>query len=70
MVGHRARLAEGRLVLAFAPSTPYFLLLKRIGEFFPKGAKVSWPPCAQCMYTRAYMSCSALGAICVQVVQV
>ena len=45
MVGHLAGLAEGRLVLSFAPSTPYFLLLKRIGEFFPKGAKASCPPC-------------------------
>ena len=41
MVGHLASLAEDRLILSFAPSTPYFLLLKRIGEFFPKGAKVS-----------------------------
>ena len=43
MVGHLAGLAEQRLILSFAPSTPYFLLLKRIGEFFPKGAKVMTP---------------------------
>ncbi len=40
MVGHLAGLAEQRLILSFAPSTPYFLLLKRIGELAPKGAKV------------------------------
>ncbi len=41
MVKHLASLAEGRLILSFAPSTPALLLLKRIGEFFPKGSKVS-----------------------------
>lgn len=40
MVGHLASLAEQRLILSFAPSTPYYEVLKRIGEFFPKGSKV------------------------------
>ena len=40
MVGHLASLSEKRLILSFAPSTPYYLILKRIGEFFPKGSKV------------------------------
>ena len=43
MVKHLASLAEGRLILSFAPSTPALLLLKRIGEFFPKGSKVNLP---------------------------
>ena len=41
MVKHLASLADGRLILSFAPFTPALLLLKRIGEFFPKGSKVS-----------------------------
>ncbi|KAK9918187.1 hypothetical protein WJX75_002121 [Coccomyxa subellipsoidea] len=45
MVGHLASLSEKRLILSFAPSTPYYLILKRIGEFFPKGSKA----------TRAYL---------------
>ena len=60
MVGHLASLAEGRLVLSFAPSTPYFLLLKRIGEFFPKGAKVCYPLCIPleyCHRTGSHLSC-------------
>ena len=40
MVGHLASLSEQRLILSFAPSTPYYEVLKRIGEFFPKGSKV------------------------------
>lgn len=40
MVKHLASLANDRLIISFAPSTPALLLLKRIGEFFPKGAKV------------------------------
>lgn len=40
MVKHLASLAGDRLILSFAPSTPALLLLKRIGEFFPKGSKV------------------------------
>jgi magnesium-protoporphyrin O-methyltransferase len=37
--------ATSRVVLSFAPSTPYFEALKRFGELFPKGAKA----------TRAYL---------------
>ena len=40
MIAHLAGLAEERIVLSFAPSTPYYEVLKRIGELFPKGAKV------------------------------
>ena len=40
MVKHLASLAGDRLILSFAPSTPALLVLKRIGEFFPKGSKV------------------------------
>ena len=40
MVKHLASLASDRLILSFAPSTPALLVLKRIGEFFPKGSKV------------------------------
>ena len=40
MVKHLASLANNRLILSFAPSTPALLVLKRIGEFFPKGSKV------------------------------
>ncbi len=41
MIAHLAGLAEERVLLSFAPSTPYYEVLKRIGELFPKGAKVS-----------------------------
>ena len=40
MIAHLAGLAEERVLLSFAPSTPYYEVLKRIGELFPKGAKV------------------------------
>lgn len=43
MVGHLAGLADNRLILSFAPSTLYYEILKRIGEFFPKGSKVKAP---------------------------
>ena len=46
MVKHLASLAGDRLIISFAPSTPALLLLKRIGEFFPKGSKVRlWVGC-------------------------
>ena len=46
MVKHLASLADDRLIISFAPSTPALLLLKRIGEFFPKGSKVRlWMGC-------------------------
>ena len=43
MIAHLAGLAEERILLSFAPSTPYYEVLKRIGELFPKGAKVPCP---------------------------
>ena len=57
MVKHLASLADGRLILSFAPSTPALLLLKRIGEFFPKGSKV-------CPATPAQPSCIARRQVC------
>lgn len=45
MVGHLASLAERRVVVSFAPYTPQYALLKRIGELFPGPAKA----------TRAYL---------------
>ena len=50
MVKHLASLAGDRLILSFAPSTPALLLLKRIGEFFPKGSKVR---CASDLYAQS-----------------
>ena len=47
MIAHLAGLAEERIVLSFAPSTPYYEVLKRVGELFPKGAKVP-PPRPAC----------------------
>jgi hypothetical protein len=49
MIAHLAGLAEQRIVLSFAPSTPYYEVLKRVGELFPKGAKVP-PPRAACSW--------------------
>jgi magnesium-protoporphyrin O-methyltransferase len=45
MVAHLASLAERRVVVSFAPYTPQYALLKRIGELFPGPAKA----------TRAYL---------------
>lgn len=45
MVEHLASLAERRVVVSFAPYTPQYALLKRIGELFPGPAKA----------TRAYL---------------
>ncbi|HIK55055.1 MAG TPA: magnesium protoporphyrin IX methyltransferase [Synechococcales cyanobacterium M55_K2018_004] len=45
MISHLSSLAESRLVLSFAPKTPCYSLLKRIGEFFPGPSKT----------TRAYL---------------
>jgi hypothetical protein len=47
MIAHLAGLAEQRILLSFAPSTPYYEVLKRVGELFPKGAKVP-PPRPAC----------------------
>ena len=40
MVTHLAGLAEKRLIVSFAPYTPYYAVLKRIGELFPGPSKV------------------------------
>ena len=45
MIAHLSSLAEDRLILSFAPKTPFYTLLKRIGEFFPGPSKA----------TRAYL---------------
>jgi len=45
MVTHLASLAEKRLIISFAPYTPYYAVLKRIGELFPGPSKA----------TRAYL---------------
>jgi len=49
MVKHLASLSERRLVVSFAPYTPYYAVLKRIGEFFPGPSKA----------TRAYLHAEA-----------
>jgi hypothetical protein len=41
MIAHLASLAEQRLIVSFAPKTPYYSVLKRIGELFPGPSKVS-----------------------------
>jgi magnesium-protoporphyrin O-methyltransferase len=45
MIRHLGSLAESRLILSFAPKTPCYSLLKKIGEFFPGPSKT----------TRAYL---------------
>lgn len=45
MITHLASLATDRLILSFAPYTPYYAVLKRIGELFPGPSKA----------TRAYL---------------
>ena len=45
MLGNLASRAGRKIVVSFAPSTPYYEVLKRVGELFPKGAKA----------TRAYL---------------
>lgn len=45
MIEHLSSLATDRLILSFAPKTPIYLLLKKIGEFFPGPSKA----------TRAYL---------------
>ena len=45
MVKHLASLAEDRVIVSFAPKTPYYTVLKRIGELFPGPSKA----------TRAYL---------------
>eukprot|EP00270_Netrium_digitus_P000560 TRINITY_DN1061_c0_g1_i1.p1 TRINITY_DN1061_c0_g1~~TRINITY_DN1061_c0_g1_i1.p1 ORF type:complete len:388 (-),score=100.61 TRINITY_DN1061_c0_g1_i1:270-1391(-) len=45
MLTHLASLAESRLIVSFAPYTPFYALLKRVGELFPGPSKA----------TRAYL---------------
>lgn len=45
MISHLASRAEKRLLLSFAPKTPFYSVLKRIGELFPGPSKA----------TRAYL---------------
>jgi hypothetical protein len=40
MISHLASLSDRRLVVSFAPKTPYYSILKRIGELFPGPSKV------------------------------
>lgn len=49
MIAHLSSLAEERLILSFAPKNPFYMLLKRIGEFFPGPSKA----------TRAYLHSEA-----------
>lgn len=44
MISHLASLADQRLIISFAPKTPYYSVLKRIGELFPGPSKVSGVP--------------------------
>ncbi len=45
MIEHLSSLATDRLILSFAPKTPIYTLLKKIGDFFPGPSKA----------TRAYL---------------
>jgi len=45
MIEHLGSLAKSKLILSFAPSTPYLDWLKKVGEFFPGASKA----------TRAYL---------------
>ncbi|KAI5081475.1 hypothetical protein GOP47_0004658 [Adiantum capillus-veneris] len=49
MIAHLASLAEKRLIISFAPETPFLAVLKRIGELFPGPSKA----------TRAYLHTEA-----------
>ena len=44
MITHLASLSDKKLIISFAPYTPAYALLKRIGELFPGPSKVcsSW----------------------------
>jgi magnesium-protoporphyrin O-methyltransferase len=41
MISHLASMAESRLIISFAPKTPCFSLLKKIGSFFPGASKAT-----------------------------
>lgn len=45
MIQHLSSLAESRLILSFAPKTPWYSFLKKVGDFFPGPSKA----------TRAYL---------------
>ncbi|MEL6401512.1 MAG: magnesium protoporphyrin IX methyltransferase, partial [Cyanobacteria bacterium J06626_4] len=45
MITHLSSLAESRVILSFAPKTPVYTVLKKIGSFFPGPSKA----------TRAYL---------------
>lgn len=45
MIKHLSSLAESRVILSFAPKTPFYSLLKKVGSFFPGPSKT----------TRAYL---------------
>jgi magnesium-protoporphyrin O-methyltransferase len=45
MIAHLAAMAKSRIILSFAPHTPFYSWLKKIGEFFPGPSKA----------TRAYL---------------
>jgi magnesium-protoporphyrin O-methyltransferase len=45
MIQHLSSLAESRIILSFAPKTPFYSLLKKVGSFFPGPSKT----------TRAYL---------------
>jgi magnesium-protoporphyrin O-methyltransferase len=45
MVAHLASLSKEKVILSFAPKTPFYSVLKRIGELFPGPSKA----------TRAYL---------------
>ena len=42
MIKHLAGMAEKKLIISFAPKTPFLSFLKSVGEFFP--GKFSCPP--------------------------
>jgi magnesium-protoporphyrin O-methyltransferase len=56
MIGHLCSLAESRLILSFAPKTPLFSVLKKVGSFFPGASKA----------TRAYLHAASDVAACLQ----
>ncbi len=41
MIAHLASTAESRLILSFAPDTPWLRVLKKIGSFFPGPSKAT-----------------------------
>lgn len=53
MIGHLASLAEQRLIISFAPKTPYYSVLKRIGELFPGPSKVCFTVC--CLHVQCQL---------------